>query len=199
MMQREIGSFKNNSIAFNIIEDDPTMKSYLALAYCIAGVKIKGNKRKYPEISTTCRALGLLENTKKEKCRPKNKVAIVKKEKKGEPIIVTNTVTGEEVKYDVASDVVKAIGIPTKNVHNYIHQGTRFKGIYQLRYAGMAPHVIKPSKSKKVKCTNEKTGEVVTFNRMKDAAKYLGYRQDHITYLARECKVSRQGWRVEKI
>ena len=34
---------------------------------------------------------------------------------------------------------------------------------------------------------------------MKEAANYLGIRQDHITYLAREGKKTKAGWRVEKI
>ena len=50
-----------------------------------------------------------------------------------------------------------------------------------------------------MKCINEKTGEVIIKNSMKEAAKYLGIRQDHMTYLAREGKKTKAGWRVEKI
>ena len=34
---------------------------------------------------------------------------------------------------------------------------------------------------------------------MKEAAKYLGIRQDQMTYLAREGKKTKAGWRIEKI
>ena len=48
MINIENSAKLNNSISYNVINDDLVAKNYLALAYCIAGIKLK-NKSKSRE------------------------------------------------------------------------------------------------------------------------------------------------------
>lgn len=193
----------NNSLAYNVINDDLVAKNYLALAYCIAGIKLK-NKRIYAGITTTCRAFGLLENSNKSSVKETESNLNLEdykgyKKRSDMKVIVTNTVTNEDIIYSSSKEAIEKLEIQSNRIYNYIYNGTRYKGIYLIRYEDMPAHEVKPTRQKKVKCINEKTGEVIIKDSMKEAANYLGIRQDHMTYLAREGKKTKAGWRVEKI
>ena len=199
----ENGAKLNNSISYNVINDDLVAKNYLALAYCIAGIKLK-NKRIYAGITTTCRAFGLLENSNKSSVKETESNLNLEdykgyKKRSDMKVIVTNTVTNEDIIYSSSKEAIEKLEIQSNRIYNYIYNGTRYKGIYLIRYEDMPAHEVKPTRLKKVKCINEKTGEVIIKDSMKEAANYLGIRQDHITYLAREGKKTKAGWRVEKI
>ena len=203
MINIENGAKLNNSISYNVINDDLVAKNYLALAYCIAGIKSK-NKRIYAGITTTCRAFGLLENSNKSSVKETDSNLNLEdykgyKKRSDMRVIVTDTVTNEDIIYNSSKEAIEQLGIQSNRIHNYIYNGTRYKGIYLIRYEDMPAHKLKPTREKKVKCINEKTGEVIIKNSMKEAANYLGIRQDHMTYLAREGKKTKAGWRVEKI
>ena len=203
MINIENGAKLNNSISYNVINDDLVAKNYLALAYCIAGIKSK-NKRIYAGITTTCRAFGLLENSNKSSVKETNSKLSLEdykgyKKRSDMRVIVTDTVTNEDIIYNSSKEAIEQLGIQSNRIHNYIYNGTRYKGIYLIRYEDMPAHKLKPTREKKVKCINEKTGEVIIKDSMKEAANYLGIRQDHITYLAREGKKTKAEWRVEKI
>ena len=203
MINIENSAKLNNSISYNVINDDLVAKNYLALAYCIAGIKSK-NKRIYAGITTTCRAFGLLENSNKSSVKETNSNLNLEnykgyKRRSDTKVIVTDTVTNEDIIYNSSKEAIEQLGIQSNRIHNYIYNGTRYKGIYLIRYEDMPAHKLKPTREKKVKCINEKTREVIIKNSMKEAAKYLGIREDHMTYLAREGKKTKAGWRVEKI
>ena len=203
MINIENSAKLNNSISYNVINDDLVAKNYLALAYCIAGIKSK-NKRIYAGITTTCRAFGLLENSNKSSVKETNSNLNLEdykgyKKRSDMRVIVTDTVTNEDIIYNSSKEAIEQLGIQSNRIHNYIYNGTRYKGIYLIRYEDMPAHKLKPTREKKVKCINEKTGEVIIKDSMKEAANYLGIRQDHMTYLAREGKKTKAGWRVEKI
>ena len=203
MINIENSAKLNNSISYNVINDDLVAKNYLALAYCIAGIKSK-NKRIYTGITTTCRAFGLLENSNKSSVKETESNLNLEdykgyKKRSDMRVIVTDTVTNEDIIYSSSKEAIEQLGIQSNRIHNYIYNGTRYKGIYLIRYEDMPAHKLKPTREKKVKCINEKTGEVIIKDSMKEAANYLGIRQDHMTYLAREGKKTKAGWRVEKI
>lgn len=203
MINIENSAKLNNSISYNVINYDLVAKNYLALAYCIAGVKLK-NKRIYTGITTTCRAFGLLENSNKSSVKETESNLNLEdykgyKKRSDMRVIVTDTVTNEDIIYSSSKEAIEKLGIQSNRIHNYIYNGTRYKGIYLIRYEDMPAHEVKPTRQKKVKCINEKTGEVIIKDSMKEAANYLGIRQDHMTYLAREGKKTKAGWRVEKI
>ena len=203
MINIENSAKLNNSISYNVINDDLVAKNYLALAYCIAGIKSK-NKRIYAGITTTCRAFGLLENSNKSSVKETESNLNLEdykgyKKRSDMRVIVTDTVTNEDIIYNSSKEAIEQLGIQSNRIHNYIYNGTRYKGIYLIRYEDMPAHKLKPTREKKVKCINEKTGEVIIKDSMKEAANYLGIRQDHMTYLAREGKKTKTGWRVEKI
>ena len=202
MIKRE-ENISSNSIAYNVINDDLVAKNYLALAYCIAGIKSK-NKRIYAGITTTCRAFGLLENSNKSSVKETESNLNLEdykgyKKRSDMKVIVTNTVTNEDIIYSSSKEAIEKLEIQSNRIYNYIYNGTRYKGIYLIKYEDMPAHEVKPTRQKKVKCINEKTGEVIIKDSMKEAANYLGIRQDHMTYLAREGKRTKAGWRVEKI
>ena len=48
MINIENSAKLNNSISYNVINDDLVAKNYLALAYCIAGIKLKNKRKKQP-------------------------------------------------------------------------------------------------------------------------------------------------------
>ena len=203
MINIENSAKLNNSISYNVINDDLVAKNYLAFAYCIAGIKSK-NKRIYAGITTTCRAFGLLENSNKSSVKETNNNLNLEdykgyKKRSDMRIIVTDTVTNEDITYNSSKEAIEKLGIQSNRIYNYIYNGTRYKGIYLIRYEDMPGHKLKPTRQKKVKCTNEKTGEVIIKDSMKEAAKQLGIRQDQMTYLARKGKKTKAGWRIEKI
>ncbi len=203
MINIEDSAKLNNSISYNVINDDLVAKNYLAFAYCIAGIKSK-NKRIYAGITTTCRAFGLLENSNKSSVKETESNLSLEdykgyKKRSDMKVIVTNTVTNEDIIYNSSKEAIEKLGIQSNRIYNYIYNGTRYKGIYLIRYEDMPGHKLKPTREKKVKCTNEKTGEVIIKDSMKEAANHLGIRQDQMTYLAREGKKTKTGWKVEKI
>ena len=195
MIKRE-ENILNNSIAYNIFNDNLVAKNYLALAYCVVGIKLN-KKRYYPTITGACRAFELLENSNEitnieMKPREYNKRADTK-------VIVTNTLTDEETVYSSTKEVSKVLGLQHNRIYNYIYAGTRYKNIYQIRFEDMQKHTLKPSRQKRVKLINKITNEVIIKDSMKEAAKFLNCSQDYITYLAKTKKARRDGWTVEKI
>lgn len=204
MMQREIGSFKNNSIAFNIIEDDPAMKSYLALAYCIAGIKV-GPKIKHPSIDQAVRALGLKGNLSKNKINVDKRIEIpkcitkkgTKKVKRvGRKVIATNVKTNEIITYNNTGEAYKALGMEKNNLATYMKNGTAVNGTWLVRFEG-EEQKIKPRQNKRCLVTNINTGEEKEFKTIKDAAKFLGKKSDTISKLAKACKITREGWEIK--
>ena len=204
MIKRE-ENILNNSIAYNVFNDNLVAKNYLALAYCVVGIEFN-KKRYYPTITGACRAFELLENSNKSNVKENsNEITNIEmkpreyNKRADTKVIVTNTLTDEETVYNSTKEATKALGLQYNRIYNYIYAGTRYKNIYQMRFEDMEKHDLKPTRQKKVKCTNEKTGEVIIKDSMKEAAKQLGIRQDQMTYLARKGKKTKAGWRIEKI
>ena len=205
MIKRE-ENISNNSIAYNVINDNLVAKNYLALAYCIVGIKLD-KKRYYPTINGSCRAFELLENSNKSNSEIENSNEITNIEMKPREynkrsdtkVIVTNTLTDEETVYSSTKEVSKALGLQHNRIYNYIYAGTRYKNIYQIRFEDMQKHKLKPLRQKRVKLINKITNEVIIKDSMKEAAKFLNCSQDYITYLAKTKKSRRDGWTVEKI
>ena len=203
MIKRE-ENISNNSIAYNVINDNLVAKNYLALAYCIIGIKLD-KKRYYPTINGSCRAFELLENSNKSNVKENNNEVNIEikpreyKKRADTKVIVTNTLTDEDTVYSSTKEVSKALGLQHNRIYNYIYAGTRYKNIYQIRFEDMEKHKLKPSRQKRVKLINKITNEVIIKDSMKEAAKFLNCSQDYITYLAKTKKSRRDGWTVEKI
>ena len=195
MIKRE-ENILNNSIAYNVFNDNLVAKNYLALAYCVVGIEFN-KKRYYPTITGACRAFELLENS--------NKITNIEmkpreyKKRADTKVIVTNTLTDEETVYSSTKEVSKVLGLQHNRIYNYIYAGTRYKNIYQIRFEDMQKHKLKPLRQKRVKLINKITNEVIIKDSMKEAAKFLNCSQDYITYLAKTKKARRDGWTVEKI
>ena len=203
MIKRE-ENILNNSIAYNVFNDNLVAKNYLALAYCVVGIEFN-KKRYYPTITETCRAFELLENSNKSNVKENNNEVNIEikpreyKKRADTKVIVTNTLTDEDTVYSSTKEVSKALGLQHNRIYNYIYAGTRYKNIYQIRFEDMEKHKLKPSRQKRVKLINKITNEVIIKDSMKEAAKFLNCSQDYITYLAKTKKSRRNGWTVEKI
>ena len=203
MIKRE-ENILNNSMAYNVFNDNLVAKNYLALAYCVVGIEFN-KKRYYPTITETCRAFELLENSNKSNVKENNNEVNIEikpreyKKRADTKVIVTNTLTDEETVYSSTKEVSKALGLQHNRIYNYIYAGTRYKNIYQIRFEDMEKHKLKPLRQKRVKLINKITNEVIIKDSMKEAAKFLNCSQDYITYLAKTKKSRRDGWTVEKI
>ena len=203
MIKRE-ENILNNSMAYNVFNDNLVAKNYLALAYCVVGIEFN-KKRYYPTITETCRAFELLENSNKSNVKENNNEVNIEikpreyKKRADTKVIVTNTLTDEDTVYSSTKEVSKALGLQHNRIYNYIYAGTRYKNIYQIRFEDMEKHKLKPSRQKRVKLINKITNEVIIKDSMKEAAKFLNCSQDYITYLAKKKKARRDGWTVEKI
>ena len=203
MIKRE-ENISNNSIAYNVINDNLVAKNYLALAYCVVGIKLD-KKRYYPTINGVCRAFELLENSNKSNVKENSNEVNIEikpreyKKRADTKVIVTNTLTDEETVYSSTKEVSKVLGLQHNRIYNYIYAGTRYKNIYQIRFEDMEKHKLKPLRQKRVKLINKITNEVIIKDSMKEAAKFLNCSQDYITYLAKTKKARRDGWTVEKI
>ena len=142
MIKRE-ENILNNSIAYNVFNDNLVAKNYLALAYCVVGIEFN-KKRYYPTITETCRAFELLENSNKSNVKENsNKITNIEikpreyKKRADTKVIVTNTLTDEETVYSSTKEVSKALGLQHNRIYNYIYAGTRYKNIYQIRFEDM--------------------------------------------------------------
>ena len=203
MIKRE-ENILNNSIAYNVINDNLVAKNYLALAYCVVGIEFN-KKRYYPTITGVCRAFELLENSNKSNVKENNNKVNIEikpreyKKRADTKVIVTNTLTDEDTVYSSTKEASKALGLQHNRIYNYIYAGTRYKNIYQIRFEDMEKHKLKPLRQKRVKLINKITNEVIIKDSMKEAAKFLNCNQDYITYLAKKKKARRDGWVVEKI
>ena len=203
MIKRE-ENILNNSMAYNVFNDNLVAKNYLALAYCVVGIEFN-KKRYYPTITETCRAFELLENSNKSNVKENNNEVNIEikpreyKKRADTKVIVTNTLTDEETVYSSTKEVSKVLGLQHNRIYNYIYAGTRYKNIYQIRFEDMQKHKLKPLRQKRVKLINKITNEVIIKDSMKEAAKFLNCSQDYITYLAKTKKSRRDGWTVEKI
>ena len=203
MIKRE-ENILNNSMAYNVFNDNLVAKNYLALAYCVVGIEFN-KKRYYPTITETCRAFELLENSNKSNVKENNNEVNIEmkpreyKKRADTKVIVTNTLTDEDTVYSSTKEVSKALGLQHNRIYNYIYAGTRYKNIYQIRFEDMEKHKLKPLRQKRVKLINKITNEVIIKDSMKEAAKFLNCSQDYITYLAKKKKARRDGWTVEKI
>jgi hypothetical protein len=203
MIKRE-ENILNNSMAYNVFNDNLVAKNYLALAYCVVGIEFN-KKRYYPTITETCRAFELLENSNKSNVKENNNEVNIEikpreyKKRADTKVIVTNTLTDEDTVYSSTKEASKALGLQHNRIYNYIYAGTRYKNIYQIRFEDMQKHKLKPLRQKRVKLINKITNEVIIKDSMKEAAKFLNCSQDYITYLAKKKKARRDGWTVEKI
>ena len=203
MIKRE-ENISNNSIAYNVINDNLVAKNYLALAYCVVGIKLD-KKRYYPTINGVCRAFELLENSNKSNVKENSNEVNIEikpreyKKRADTKVIVTNTLTDEDTVYSSTKEASKALGLQHNRIYNYIYAGTRYKNIYQIRFEDMQKHKLKPLRQKRVKLINKITNEVIIKDSMKEAAKFLNCSQDYITYLAKTKKSRRDGWTVENI
>ena len=203
MIKRE-ENILNNSIAYNVFNDNLVAKNYLALAYCVVGIEFN-KKRYYPTITGACRAFELLENSNKSNVKENNNEVNIEiksreyKKRADTKVIVTNTLTDEDTVYSSTKEASKALGLQHNRIYNYIYAGTRYKNIYQIRFEDMQKHKLKPLRQKRVKLINKITNEVIIKDSMKEAAKFLNCSQDYITYLAKTKKSRRDGWAVEKI
>jgi hypothetical protein len=145
MIKRE-ENILNNSIAYNVINDNLVAKNYLALAYCVVGIEFN-KKRYYPTITGACRAFELLENSNKSNVKENsNEITNIEmkpreyNKRSDTKVIVTNTLTDEETVYSSTKEASKALGLQHNRIYNYIYAGTRYKNIYQIRFEDMEKH-----------------------------------------------------------
>lgn len=123
MISRCITASFENSISFNPINDDLTMKNYIALAKCISGVKID-DKVKYPNISEVCRAYGLYEvNTEKKK--PK---------KYGREVIATNIEDGQVIEFGNVKKAAEFFSYKEITLRTYVDAPKRANKVWKLTY-----------------------------------------------------------------
>lgn len=122
MIRRENGSSLGNSISYNPINDDKTLKNYLALAYVIEGIKV-GHVRKRVSISRACRAFGLYEereNKKQEELKIKKAINRPKVRLKA-----INVFTKEEKEFIGIKVAHEYTGVSKSLISYYINRATK--------------------------------------------------------------------------
>lgn len=123
MINRCISSSFGNSISFNPIHDDLTIKNYIALARCIVGIKTDSG-RKYTDISRTCRAYGLYD-VNEEKKKPK---------KYGREIIATNIEDGRIVEFENVRKAAEFFNYKEATLRTYVDAPKRANKVWKLIY-----------------------------------------------------------------
>ena len=120
-------SYLNNSLSYNPINDDPTLKNYLALYYTIVGKKDKDGKIHKVESGTACRAFNIYGYREhKNKQGHRNRAGIYTNKE----ILAKNLVTGEVKKYNGSRELSEDLGITVSAVGTYIKKKVVFKGTY---------------------------------------------------------------------
>lgn len=71
--------------------------------------------------------------------------------------------------------------------------------INESKFKKLRKKPINDTKSKAIKVFNIETGEIRIFKSAKDASKYLKISGDYASCLARENRVTREGWKAEYI
>lgn len=117
MINRCITNSFENSISFNPINDDLTMKNYIALAKCIVGIKTDEGV-KYPDISKTCRAYGLyqLNNDKKY----------------GRKIIATNIEDGQTIEFENIKQAAEFFNYKEATLRTYVDAPKKANKVWKL-------------------------------------------------------------------
>lgn len=114
----------NNSLGPNVLEDDITLKNYLALAKCIVGVKNADGKIRYPGVSTSCRSYKLYEvNVDKRKPVPG-----------GRAITATNVKTGEIIEFKNAEEAAEFLDYKICTLRTYVCKEKLANKIWKLTY-----------------------------------------------------------------
>lgn len=123
MISRCITVSCENSISFNPINDDLTMKNYIALAKCITGIEFD-DKVKYPNISEVCRAYGLYE-VNKEKKKPK---------KYGREVIATNIENSQVIEFENINKAAEFFNYKVPTLRTYVNSPKRANKVWKLTY-----------------------------------------------------------------
>ena len=123
MINRCITASFENSISFNPINDDLTMKNYIALAKCITGIEID-DRVKYPNISEVCRVYGLYEvNTEKKK--PK---------KYGREVIASNIEDNQVIEFESVKQAAEFFDYKVPTLRTYVNSPKRANKVWKLTY-----------------------------------------------------------------
>lgn len=103
------------TIGPNDLEDDPVMRSYLAMAYCIAGVKVE-NKRYYLSPDKLATVFQTKERPDNDRVNVDKKIVVTEEVKKtrntkrqGRRCKAINIITGEEKVFDRLQDAAEHI------------------------------------------------------------------------------------------
>lgn len=196
-------SNKNNSIAFNPIEDDLTYRGYAALACCIWGDVINGIEIK-PEDTIgkeerIKKAYGLIKDDLVE-----NKKKIKKKKScksfKYINIRIIDINNGKVVKrFNNISEASKFLGLAGKGIITYILKGYTRNKKYKIE-ADLNPNYVRGAHARtSVRVINVKTGFSKECETVKEATEITGLSGPTIYVNARDKRVSKDGWKFEYI
>lgn len=114
----------NNSLGPNDLEDDITLRNYLALAKCIIGVRNSDGKIRYPGVSTSCRSYKLYEvNEEKRKPVPG-----------GRAITATNVKNGEIIEFKNVEEAAEFFNYKICTLRTYVCKDKLANKIWKLTY-----------------------------------------------------------------
>lgn len=201
MIRREIGTSLGNSITYNPLEDDKTLKNYLALAYAIVGIKTEQG-RKEVSMSQACYAFGLYDNSKIKEFKS-SKGSGKPRPNKGKytktKIVLEDTKTGEKTIYDNTYAIAERFNKSTSVISTYITRGIRLNRRYAIYALEKGKTKSININNKKTLATNINTKEMLEFESAAKAAEYVGISQCHGSYMANRGKISKSGWKFEYI
>lgn len=201
MIRRETGTSLGNSITYNPINDDKTLKNYLALAYSIVGIKTEQG-RKEVSMSQACYAFGLYDNSKIKEFKS-SKGSGKPRPNKGKytktKIVLEDTKTGEKTIYDNTYAIAERFNKSTSVISTYIKKGVRLNRRYLIYTLEKGNTKILNLNNKRVLATNINTKEKLEFESISKAAEYIGVSKGHGSYMVNEGKISKSGWKIEYI
>ena len=198
-------SNKNNSIAFNPINDDLTYKGYAALACCIWGDIVNGIEIKPKDTigkeELIKKAYGLTKDDLVEsKKKIKNKKSKPHKSFKYINIRLIDINNGKVVKrFNNIPEASKFLGLASKGISSYILKGYIRDKKYKIE-ADLNPDYVKGAHARtSVRVINIKTGFSKECETVKEATEISGLSGPTIYLYARDKIVSRNGWKFEYI
>ena len=196
-------SNKNNSIAFNPINDDLTYRGYAALACCIWGDIVNGIEIK-PEDTIgkedlIKRAFGLTRDYSKRNI-PQKKRSKSHKNFKYINLRIIDVNNGKVVKrFNNVSEASEFLKITDNRVNVYISTGYIRDKKYKIE-ADLNPNYVQGAHARtSVRVINVKTKFKKECETVKEATEITGLSGPTIYVYARDKVISKKGWKFEYI
>ncbi|MEG2276113.1 MAG: hypothetical protein RSC09_06405 [Clostridia bacterium] len=183
-----------NSRTFNLVNDNPTARNYLALAYCILGKQI-GQIIKHPSTHNICATFDLYDEKANVRVVQKKSAKAIDYGK----IIIKDLETDLISEYENIEIVARELNSDIKAIKQAIRSKHVFRKRYRIASKNKPDLEVHKSKNNPVMITNIITGQKLIKKSSVEAAKHFLITPPQVSYLLKYNKIFKNEWKIERI